>query len=152
MMPRKSWRLLLALFVVTEGMAAVGASPTRAGVNCEDFGCVKVELTYNGGRSMRYFIQAYNFRPGTIIADGEIYDSDNLIYINVPPKTCSGQTECVNSGHFNYPDRCDGQVFELVGTGHRREDPQTDIVEDRDLETAPVQMMAEMTVQQTCQR
>jgi hypothetical protein len=42
-------------------------------------------------------------------------------------------------------------VFELIGTGHRREDPQTDIVEDRDIEVAPMQASG-ASLQENCQR
>jgi hypothetical protein len=147
----KALRAGISCLLVTTGMILADTPPIHAGVACEDFGCVKVELRYDGGRRMRYFIEAYNFRPGHIVANGDIYDSDNQIYIDIPEKTCGDTTECSNLGHFNYPNRCDGQVFELIGTGHRREDPQTWIVEDSDVEIAPMQSSG-AAPQQSCQR
>lgn len=149
--PQLSVRLILSASMLATWMTFADSSPSEAGVSCQDFGCVKVELTYDGARRMRYFVQAYNFRRGNIIANGDIYDSTNQLYIDIPEKTCRNTTECVNAGHFNYPNRCDGQVFELIGTGHRRQDPQTDIVEDRDIEVAPAQSGGAV-VQASCQR
>ena len=144
-------RAVISVSLIATGIVLSDSSQSQAAVSCEDFGCVKVELTYDGGRRMRYFIQAYNFRRGHIVADGDIYDSTNQIYIDIPEKTCPNSTECVNSDHFNYPNRCDGELFELIGTGHRREDPETDIVQDSDVELAPQQSSGAST-QESCQR
>lgn len=149
--PSFSLRFLLSISLVSTYAIFIDATPAKAGVTCEDFGCVKVELTYDGGRRMAYSVFAYNFRRGHIIADGDVYDSSNQVYIDILAKTCSETTECLNAGHFSYPNRCDGQVFELIGSGHRREDPQTAVVIDRDAEAAPIQSGAVMA-QEDCQR
>jgi hypothetical protein len=96
---------------------------------------------------MRFEIHGYAFRPGTVILDGKVYDANNDLYLDLLQRQCERSTECTYAGHFNYPERCDGQLFELVGTAHHREDPQTQIVDDSDTELAPMQGRA-MRIQQ----
>lgn len=59
--PQLSVRLILSASMLATWMTFADSSPSEAGVSCQDFGCVKVELTYDGARRMRYFVQAYNF-------------------------------------------------------------------------------------------
>jgi hypothetical protein len=140
---------LFALLVPST--APLNPSRIARATQCQDFGCVTVVLRYDGGRRMRFDIHAHTFRRGTIVADGQIYDGNNNLYLDLFDKTCGNSTECRYSGHFNYASRCDGQVFELIGTGHRREDPRTDVVQESDTELAPLQATTSAT-QSECQR
>lgn len=46
-------RGLLLLCLLLAGMNLAGPAASSAGVSCQDFGCVKVILNYDGARRMR---------------------------------------------------------------------------------------------------